>query len=923
VFLNFGSFAQDGYLYLKHFEVPLLDNQNVFNDLSTDRQNRLLVAHRAGILQFDGKIWDKINTESSPHRFINIDDTTFVLTKHTISILEQDVFSQNILVPVFNNPYPSPGGTLVKHKRSFYYLFDKQLIRMNPESFEVDTIYKSQLGYEEVFSLNNRLFAFEQNYLLELVNGTWVDLNLYASEESDFVFSCQTDTRVFLAYDNGDFFIFDGERLEKYSSPLNEYLRENYPVSGKIINDKLLVATLSGGAIIVNINDGSIDYTIQFQNGLPADEVKAITIDQQGGIWLAHARGLSRALPNLPLKEFQHYPGLYGLPNAIVKYKDSLFVGTTEGLFYLETIKDYEQLQNVLSKRIRINNPDYTLQKEAEENSFFEELFDFSDEEVSEQEKFIEQKIDYFKALYKDQGFRFRGLREKLNEKELYLRDSIRKVIMIKGDYKASKYNYKTVKKVVNVSKIKSIKYQFTPMEGLTKKVLKLLDTPEGFFALASDGLYLIKSDKVKKIWSKSFLSDMQYDARRNILWLYGSEGLFSVNISSLENQSVLSRQYIEDPITDLCLIDDQLIVVNFNQLLHYKLSGDDLAMVGSAAISNPYSQEVFLFQKKESIQLIKADGLYAYNFSTKQLELIESYEQKQVSYFKDNKGKLWQSIDGNWQILNQPNVGEELKWLKVLPALDKVFVTANQYIYFISSNMILQLDTEAEFQLKETSSFINGAYHASTGMFTGKDIQLTHDNNSLKVGLSTPEYLFPEGVKYQYFVKGLMDEWSSWSGAMEIEFPYIPTGKYTLLVRSKTGLYGKDKEITFDFDVLPPYWKTWWFYMLEIAFFSILILISQRLNLSNRNSYITNTITFLTLILFIEFVATVLENNLEGYLDESPVYAFVLNVILAVSILPLERGMNRLFVVLNDGKKRHQKLMAEKQQIKDGKDKN
>ncbi|MFQ3212704.1 MAG: hypothetical protein ACI9C9_000228 [Marivirga sp.] len=220
---------------------------------------------------------------------------------------------------------------------------------------------------------------------------------------------------------------------------------------------------------------------------MPADEVKAITIDQQGGNWLAHARGLSRAPPNLPLKEFQHYPGLYGLPNAIAEYKDSMLVGTSEGLIYLETIKDYKQLQRVLSKRIRINNPDYTLQKKADEDSFFDQQFDFSGPEVSEQEKFIEQKIDYFKVLYKDQGFRFRGLREKLNEKELYLRDSIRKVIMSKGDDKPNKYNYKTVKKVVNVSKLNSIKYQFSRMDGLTKKVLKLLDT--GFFALASDGL--------------------------------------------------------------------------------------------------------------------------------------------------------------------------------------------------------------------------------------------------------------------------------------------------------------------------------------------------------------------------------------------------------------------------------------------------
>lgn len=141
----------------------------------------------------------------------------------------------------------------------------------------------------------------------------------------------------------------------------------------------------------------------------------------------------------------------------------------------------------------------------------------------------------------------------------------------------------------------------------------------------------------------------MQYDTKRSVIWLYGSEGLFSVSLSSLEDKSVLPRQYIDDPITDLCVMGDELIVVNFNQLLHYKFSGDDLDMVGGAAISNPYSEEVFLFQKNGSIQLSKADGLYAYNFPKSELELIKSYQQKQVSYFKDNKGKLWQSIEGNW----------------------------------------------------------------------------------------------------------------------------------------------------------------------------------------------------------------------------------------------------------------------------------
>jgi hypothetical protein len=90
---------------------------------------------------------------------------------------------------------------------------------------------------------------------------------------------------------------------------------------------------------------------------------------------------------------------------------------------------------------------------------------------------------------------------------------------------------------------------------------------------------------------------------------------------------------------------------------------------------------------------------------------------------------------------------------------------------------------------------------------------------------------------------------------------------------------------------------------MLEIAFFSVLILISIKLNTSNKSSYLTKTFTFLTLILFLEFIATILENNLEGYVDDSPVYTFVINVVLALSISPIEKGVNRVLVNLNSAR--------------------
>jgi hypothetical protein len=234
---------------------------------------------------------------------------------------------------------------------------------------------------------------------------------------------------------------------------------------------------------------------------------------------------------------------------------------------------------------------------------------------------------------------------------------------------------------------------------------------------------------------------------------------------------------------------------------------------------------------------------------------------------------------------------------------MNGIHYISDDMIYFVSQGKIIRLNNQQEYDYTENESFIRGAYQSSSELLDDEEIELTHDNNTLKISLSTPEYLYPEGVKYQYYIKGLMDDWSEWSGASEIEFPFIPTGDYTLKIKSKTGIYANVNEFDFKFEVLPPYWQTWWFYMLEIAFFSSLILLSQRLNRSSKNTYLTNVITFLTLILFIEFLATVLENNLEGYLDESPVYGFLLNVVLALSITPLERGMNKMLVVMNSKK--------------------
>ncbi|MDX1373240.1 MAG: hypothetical protein R3321_12255, partial [Nitrososphaeraceae archaeon] len=401
-------------------------------------------------------------------------------------------------------------------------------------------------------------------------------------------------------------------------------------------------------------------------------------------------------------------------------------------------------------------------------------------EETNPQEEYIENELNQAKQKYKSQGYRFKSLREKLAEKEMMIRDSLQRVGSNEQLKKSSKGTFKTVKTVINVSKLKSIKYQFQQIEGIDKKVIDIQNIKGETYVLSADGFYLIKQLKAKKIWSKLFLQGFTYDQVNDCIWLYGLEGLYQLQLNGEALNKGLIKKVSSEVVRDLAIHKEFISLSNQNKLLTYKKGSDgNYQLEAEIQLSNPFSQNVNIYYQEGQLYVLKWDGIYLAKLPYDGLELVQSHDKEEVYYLKDNKNTLWLSKGGNWEIVNSDIVGEELKWLKILPSLSEIYRTQDRFIFFISDNMVLRLDTEKDFSIDQINSFIKGAYQSSSELIEGKNIKLEHDNNNLKVILSTPEYLFPEGVAYQYYVKDLMDGWSDWTGETKIEFPFIPTGNY------------------------------------------------------------------------------------------------------------------------------------------------
>ncbi|MEQ8323905.1 MAG: two-component regulator propeller domain-containing protein [Vicingaceae bacterium] len=117
------------------------------------------------------------------------------------------------------------------------------------------------------------------------------------------------------------------------------------------------------------------------------------------------------------------------------------------------------------------------------------------------------------------------------------------------------------------------------------------------------------------------------------------------------------------------------------------------------------------------------------------------------------------------------------------------------------------RIEEKAEFTYKEKSFY-----------FDFKGIYLTN----------------PGSVRYKYILEGIDEKWSEPTTLTFANYPALPHGNYTfkVMASNNTGEWTPEDQIaTYSFTITPPFWKTWWFYIICVIFIGswIAFLIKKR----------------------------------------------------------------------------------------------
>ncbi|MBA2562446.1 MAG: histidine kinase, partial [Chitinophagaceae bacterium] len=94
------------------------------------------------------------------------------------------------------------------------------------------------------------------------------------------------------------------------------------------------------------------------------------------------------------------------------------------------------------------------------------------------------------------------------------------------------------------------------------------------------------------------------------------------------------------------------------------------------------------------------------------------------------------------------------------------------------------------------------------------ENLQLAYNNNYITfqfIGITTNR---PKEVKYKYFLEGLDENWSTLTDRPEAAYNNLPHGKYTFKVKAVNSEGYYSNELKYPFTIFPPWWKTWWAYV-------------------------------------------------------------------------------------------------------------
>ena len=267
------------------------------------------------------------------------------------------------------------------------------------------------------------------------------------------------------------------------------------------------------------------------------------------------------------------------------------------------------------------------------------------------------------------------------------------------------------------------------------------------------------------------------------------------------------------------------------------------------------------------NILVATSKGLYELNLSRKTQTLLKKFKSSIASIETDIDNRIWIGTENGLVIfdgINYKNVSYSSKsgarFINFIHRVEShIFVGTNDGLYVFensegsqvlvkhigTNNGLINLESNINSSIYENGNFwfgtsdglaklqfgpeegfsdfapklniarvlVNYREINPSDIYTG--LKLNYSKNNLIIDLDGISMEDPESVTFQYWLEGESDKWSPPTLNPTIILSNLDAGDYTLHIRAISGTKKISEISSFAITITPPFWRTWWFYIL------------------------------------------------------------------------------------------------------------
>lgn len=192
----------------------------------------------------------------------------------------------------------------------------------------------------------------------------------------------------------------------------------------------------------------------------------------------------------------------------------------------------------------------------------------------------------------------------------------------------------------------------------------------------------------------------------------------------------------------------------------------------------------------------------------------------------EDHLGRVWIRFGKETRLATpKPGGGFAIEKTGLQPIDEKtiqnLYVEKNGIVWICSTDGLIRYDeTQKKNYDQPYTAVLRHISAEKTTLSTnptesGKPVPVSYKNNTLRFEYAAPFFEQEDKTQYQTWLEGFEKEWSGWDNNYYKEFTNLPAGRYHFHVRAKNIYQKVSDEAVYAFSILPPWYATWWAYLL------------------------------------------------------------------------------------------------------------